>query len=95
MVTVISVEVVPAFFLVITNGIFVAAEFAFVKIRPTQVNTLVGEGKPGARLVQEAVRNLDNYLAIALSASAGSASPPWHRSGWSILRISHAVPDAD
>lgn len=30
-----------AFFLVIMNGIFVAAEFAFVKVRPTQVNASI------------------------------------------------------
>ncbi len=54
-----------AFFLVIMNGVFVAAEFAFVKIRPTQVNTLVEQGKPGARLVQEAIQNLDDYLAVS------------------------------
>ena len=33
-----------AFFLVVMNGVFVAAEFAFVKIRPTQVNALVEDG---------------------------------------------------
>ncbi|RBI62154.1 cobalt transporter [halophilic archaeon] len=54
-----------AFFLVVMNGIFVAAEFAFVKIRPTQVNALVEQGKPGATLVQDAIENLDDYLAIS------------------------------
>ena len=54
-----------AFFLVLMNGIFVAAEFAFVKIRPTQVNTLVERGKPGAALVQDAIENLDDYLAVS------------------------------
>jgi CBS domain containing-hemolysin-like protein len=54
-----------AFFLVIMNGVFVAAEFAFVKIRPTRVNTLVERGKPGAGLVQDAIENLDGYLAVS------------------------------
>ncbi|WP_255196143.1 hemolysin family protein [Halorarius litoreus] len=54
-----------AFFLVIMNGIFVAAEFAFVKVRPTQVNALVERGKPGAALVQEVIQNLDDYLAVS------------------------------
>ncbi|MFW6153205.1 MAG: hemolysin family protein [Halobacteriota archaeon] len=54
-----------AFFLVAMNGVFVAAEFAFVKVRPTQVTSLVERGKPGATLVQEAVRNLDDYLAVS------------------------------
>ncbi|WP_227376350.1 hemolysin family protein [Haladaptatus halobius] len=54
-----------AFFLVVMNGIFVAAEFAFVKVRPTRVNTLVERGKPGAGLVQDAIQNLDGYLAVS------------------------------
>ena len=53
-----------AFFLVFMNGVFVAAEFAFVRIRPTQVNALVEAGRPGAKLVEEAVTNLDDYLAV-------------------------------
>ncbi|MFH5801126.1 hemolysin family protein [Haladaptatus sp. CMAA 1911] len=54
-----------AIFLVIMNGVFVAAEFAFVKIRPTRVNALVDRGKPGAGLVQDAIENLDSYLAVS------------------------------
>ncbi|WP_435157513.1 hemolysin family protein [Haladaptatus sp. DFWS20] len=54
-----------AFFLVVMNGVFVAAEFAFVKVRPTQVNTLVERGKPGASLVQDVIENLDDYLAVS------------------------------
>ncbi|WP_424008836.1 hemolysin family protein [Haloferax denitrificans] len=54
-----------AFFLVVMNGVFVAAEFAFVKVRPTQVNALVERGKPGAPLVQDVIQNLDDYLAVS------------------------------
>ncbi|WP_336023377.1 hemolysin family protein [Halobellus salinisoli] len=54
-----------AFFLVVMNGVFVAAEFAFVKIRPTRVAALVDRGKPGAGLVQDAIENLDGYLAVS------------------------------
>ncbi|WP_227355874.1 hemolysin family protein [Haladaptatus salinisoli] len=54
-----------AFFLVIMNGVFVAAEFAFVKVRPTRVNALVDRGKPGASLVQDVIENLDGYLAVS------------------------------
>jgi len=54
-----------ALFLVVMNGVFVAAEFAFVKLRPTRVNTLVDQGKPGAGLVQGALENLDGYLAVS------------------------------
>ena len=66
MVELISVGgLVLAFFLVVMNGVFVAAEFAFVKIRPTRVNALVERGKPGATLVQDAIENLDGYLAVS------------------------------
>ena len=56
---------VLAFVLVIMNGVFVAAEFAFVKVRPTQIHALVEQGKPGAKLVQEALGKLDDYLAVS------------------------------
>ncbi len=46
-------------------GVFVAAEFAFVKVRPTRVNAPVDRGKPGAGLVQDAIENLDGYLAVS------------------------------
>jgi CBS domain containing-hemolysin-like protein len=46
------------------NGLFVAAEFSFVKIRATQVDRLVKEGRPSAGLVKEATGRLDAYLAV-------------------------------
>ncbi|WP_265112149.1 hemolysin family protein [Halosolutus halophilus] len=52
-----------AFFLVFLNGFFVAAEFAYVRIRPTQIDALVEEGRRSAKLLQEAEENLDDYLA--------------------------------
>ncbi|MDN5697602.1 MAG: CNNM domain-containing protein, partial [Rubrobacter sp.] len=46
------------------NGLFVAAEFAFVRIRATQIDRLVNEGKPSANLVKSSVAKLDQYLAV-------------------------------
>ncbi|WP_408958387.1 hemolysin family protein [Natrinema sp. 74] len=54
-----------ALFLVLLNGFFVAAEFAYVRIRATKIETLVEEGRSSARLVQEATDNLDDYLAVS------------------------------
>ena len=54
-----------AFVLVFMNGLFVAAEFAFVKVRPTQITALVEDGKPGAALVADVLENLDDYLAVS------------------------------
>ncbi len=50
--------------LVFLNGLFVAAEFAFVRIRPTRVDALVEEGRRSASLVREATNKLDDYLAV-------------------------------
>jgi CBS domain containing-hemolysin-like protein len=46
------------------NGLFVAAEFSLVKIRTTQVDRLVEEGRTSAGLVKEATGRLDAYLAV-------------------------------
>ena len=46
------------------NGLFVAAEFSLVKIRATQVDRLVEEGRAAAGLVKEATGKLDAYLAV-------------------------------
>ena len=53
-----------ALVLVAVNGLFVAAEFAFVKIRTSKVEEMVREGKSSAGLVKEAIENLDGYLAV-------------------------------
>ena len=47
------------------NALFVAAEFAFVKIRSTRVDEMVQEGLPSSGLVREAREKLDTYLAIS------------------------------
>src|SRR5215216_1609642 len=57
--------VVLALFLVALNGLFVAAEFGFVKIRATQVERLVQEKKATAGLVKDATRRLDAYLSVS------------------------------
>jgi CBS domain containing-hemolysin-like protein len=59
-----ALRILAALFLVVLNGLFVAAEFAFVKIRATQVNRLEQEGKAAAGLVRTATGRLDAYLAV-------------------------------
>ncbi len=59
-----SLGLFAALFFVALNGLFVSAEFSFVKIRATQVDRLVQEGRASARLVREAIRKLDAYLAV-------------------------------
>jgi CBS domain containing-hemolysin-like protein len=50
-------------FFVLLNGFFVAAEFALVKIRESQVEQAVEEGMAGAKLVQHMTQHLDAYLS--------------------------------
>ncbi|WP_228282274.1 hemolysin family protein [Rubrobacter tropicus] len=57
-------RILAALLLVALNGLFVAAEFAFVRIRATQVDRLVAERKPSAGLVKVAQQKLDQYLAV-------------------------------
>ena len=59
-----ALMVLLALFLVALNGLFVAAEFGFVKIRATQVDRLVQEGRATAHLVKDATRSLDVYLSV-------------------------------
>jgi len=56
-------QLLLALVLVVLNGFFVASEFALVRIRETAVEGLVAEGRAGSATLQEAVSNLDDYLA--------------------------------
>lgn len=49
--------------LVLLNGFFVAAEFALVKIRGTQLDALIAKGHRRARLARRIINNLDAYIS--------------------------------
>ena len=51
--------------LVLANGFFVAVEFALVKVRPTQLETLAEEGRPGAGLARTMRRDLETWLSAS------------------------------
>ena len=51
------------FLLVALNGFFVAAEFAFVRVRQTRIAELVERGQPTARVTQSLMGRLDTYLS--------------------------------
>lgn len=57
-------RLIVALFLVVLNGFFVAAEFAFVRVRATSVEQLVEDGRAGAGALQDVMADLDNYLAV-------------------------------
>ena len=49
--------------LVALNGFFVAAEFALVKVRGTQLDTLIADGNRRAQLTRRMTKDLDAYLS--------------------------------
>ncbi|MBI4657413.1 MAG: HlyC/CorC family transporter [Verrucomicrobia bacterium] len=64
--------------LVLLNGFFVAAEFAIVKIRDTQLNTLVSQGHRRAKIARRVIRNLDSSLsACQLGITLASLALGW------------------
>jgi CBS domain containing-hemolysin-like protein len=64
--------------LVALNGFFVAAEFALVKVRPTQIEPLVAEGNRRATVVRHMLRHLDAYLsATQLGITLASLGLGW------------------
>jgi magnesium and cobalt exporter, CNNM family len=60
-----GLKLFAALFLVFLNSVYVAAEFAFVKVRSTQVDAMLEESQASAGLVKEAKENLDSYLAVS------------------------------
>ncbi|HEX8281634.1 MAG TPA: hemolysin family protein, partial [Chthoniobacterales bacterium] len=64
--------------LVFLNGFFVAAEFALVKIRSSQLETLAAEGNKRAAAGQHVTSNLDAYLsACQLGITLASLGLGW------------------
>lgn len=49
--------------LILATALFVATEFAIVKLRPSRVNQMVMEGRKNALAVQKITSNLDGYLS--------------------------------
>ncbi len=65
-------------FFVALNGFFVAAEFAIVKVRLTQIEPLVRRGNLRARVALEIVTHLDAYLsATQLGITMTSLALGW------------------
>lgn len=58
-------KLVAVIVLVFLNGFFVAAEFALVKVRDTQLTPLVNAGNRRARVAQHILAQLDVYLSAA------------------------------
>src|SRR4029450_4015061 len=71
-------KLVAVMVLVFLNGFFVVAEFALVKIRDSQLNTLNAEGVRRAGLVRQIRDNLNAYLsACQVGITAASLGLGW------------------
>jgi CBS domain containing-hemolysin-like protein len=64
--------------LVLANGFFVAAEFAIVKVRETQIEALIKKGSKRAKTTKEIIKQLDAYLsACQLGITFASLALGW------------------
>ena len=74
----ISTKLLLIVLLVLLNGFFVAAEFAIVKVRSTQIETLVKRKHRRAGLVDNVIQHLDDYLsATQLGITLASLGLGW------------------
>jgi CBS domain containing-hemolysin-like protein len=65
-------------FFVLLNGFFVAAEFAIVKVRATQIEPLAAKGNWRAKIAWEIITHLDAYLsATQLGITMSSLALGW------------------
>ena len=62
---ILALKILAVLVLVLLNGFFVAAEFALVKIRQTQLDELLAKGNRRAATVRHVLNSLDRYLSAA------------------------------
>lgn len=75
---VIALKALAVLVLVGLNGFFVAAEFALVKVRDTQLQPLIAQGNRRARMASHIHQNLDAYLSAAqLGITLASLALGW------------------
>jgi CBS domain containing-hemolysin-like protein len=67
-----------ALLFIIANGFFVAAEFAIVRVRPTQLAEMAAEGSARAKMARRITKRLDSYLsATQLGVTLASLALGW------------------
>lgn len=92
--------VFAAFALVLANGVFVAAEFAIVRVRRTRLEELAGQGIEAAKTAIVLVDHVSEYLAVTqIGITAASLGVGWFGEGafahlfiW--LLPDHLIPSA-
>lgn len=60
---VVVLKILAVLVLVLMNGFFVAVEFAFIRIRETQIDMLPTKNRWRARLARNIVQNINSYLS--------------------------------
>ena len=71
-------KVLAVLALVLLNGFFVAAEFALVRVRETQLDMLVARAGGGRKMARHIVRHLNSYLsATQLGITMASLGLGW------------------
>jgi CBS domain containing-hemolysin-like protein len=74
----IALQLLLVVFLVALNGFFVAAEFAMVKLRPSQLDELIAQGDARAIRVKHITGHLDAYLsAVQVGITLASLALGW------------------
>jgi CBS domain containing-hemolysin-like protein len=63
--SIILLKILSVIVLVFINGFFVAAEFAFVAVRKSRIETLASDGKASAQRLMEILNNLNPYLSAS------------------------------
>lgn len=64
--------------LLLSNGFFVASEFAIVKVRKTRIEQLVNEGNSTASVVLDAIKDMDKSIAsVQLGVTISSIGLGW------------------
>ncbi len=64
--------------LLLLNGYFVAAEFAFVKVRKTRIEELTEDGNFDAKLALETLKDLDEFIAaVQVGVTVASIGIGW------------------
>jgi len=67
-----------ALLFILANGFFVAAEFAIVRVRPTQLAEMAAEGSSRAKMARRITKRLDSYLsATQLGVTLASLALGW------------------
>src|SRR5437660_10998890 len=73
-----SLKLLAVVVLVFVNGFFVAAEFALVKLRRTQLDSLVAKGQRPAAMALKLIKHLDSNLrSTQLGITSESLALGW------------------